>query len=210
MRRYDLVVFDFDGTLADSLGWFRRILPDVEATFGLRPLDPAQFDAHRSMPARALIAKMGVRWWQLPGIARYARRRMSAEAATIALFDGVPAMLSRLRDAGVRLAVVTTNSEANVLRILGDAAACIDHFGCGAAMFGKKRHTRAAMRATGVAPARTLCVGDELRDADAARAVGADFVPVGWGYTLPSAFEAAGHAAPLDTPARIFDRAVAP
>lgn len=97
--------------------------------------------------------------------------------------------------AGVRLAVVSTNSEANVVRILGGAAACIDYFGCGAPMFGKQRHTRRALRATGVTPARALCIGDELRDADAARAVGAGFVPVGCCYTLPSAFEAAGHAA---------------
>jgi len=208
MNRYDLVVFDFDGTLADSAEWFWRILPDVTTAFRLKPLDLAQRDALRELPARALMAKMGVRWWQLPGIARYARRRMHAEAGTIALFDGVAGMLARVRGADVRVAVVSTNSEANVVRILGDAALHIDYFGCGAPMFGKKRYTRRAMRAIGAAPARTLCIGDELRDADAARAVGANFVAVGWGYTLPSAFQAAGHAAPLASPAEVVERIV--
>ena len=125
MLRYDLVVFDFDGTLADSADWFWRILPDVAARCRLKPLDPARRDAHRALPARALMAQMGVRWWQLPGIARYARRRMQAEAATIALFDGVPAMLARTRDAGAQIAVVSTNSEANVVRITRRVWRCL-------------------------------------------------------------------------------------
>jgi phosphoglycolate phosphatase len=203
-RRYDLVVFDFDGTLADSTEWFWSALPGVIERFRLEPVDLAQRDTLRRMPARAVMRLLGVRWWQAPGIARHMRQRMNGETDGIALFDGVPAMLAQLREAGVQLAIVSSNSRSNVERILGsDAAACIAHFGCDAPVLGKKRHTRAVMRAASVAASRTLCVGDELRDADAARAAGAHFQAVGWGYTLPSAFVEAGHATPLDSPAQI-------
>jgi len=205
MPQHDLIIFDFDGTLADSFAWFWRVLPDVTAKFNLRPIDPARRDTYREMPARELMTLMGVRWWQAPGIARYARQRMDAEVDTIALFDGVPVMLTQLRTAGLRLAVVSSNSEANVRRILGPSASHFDHFGCGAPVLGKKARTLRALRSIGASPARTLCIGDELRDADVARDVGASFVPVAWGYTLPSAFRAAGLAEPFASPAQIAE-----
>jgi len=137
MPRYDLIIFDFDGTLADSFAWFWRILPDVTAKFRLRPIDAAQRDQFRELPARAIMAYMGVRWWQAPSMARYARRRMDEEIDTIALFEGVREMLATLRRAGVRLAVVSSNSEANERRVLGtETAVHIEHFGCGAPILG--------------------------------------------------------------------------
>jgi len=209
MPHYALVIFDFDGTLADSFAWFWRILPDVTAKFRLRSIDAAERDKFREMPARAIMAHMGVRWWQAPGIAQYARRRMDEEIDTIALFDGVREMLAALRGAGVGLAVVSSNSEANVRRVLGaGTSAHIEHFGCGAPVLGKKGRTRRALRVMGVPAQRTLCIGDELRDADVAKQVGAAFAPVGWGYTLPTAFRAAGFDAPFGSPADIFERVV--
>jgi phosphoglycolate phosphatase len=207
MRRYDLIIFDFDGTLADSFAWFWRILPEVTAKFRLRPIDAAQRDKFREMPARAIMAYMGVRWWQAPAIAQYARRRMDEEIDTIALFDGIREMLATLQRAGVRLAVVSSNSEANVRRVLGaETSAHIEHFGCGAPILGKKGRTRRALKGMGTAPQRTLCIGDELRDADVAKEVGAHFAAVGWGYTLPAAFRAAGLDEPFASPEQIVER----
>ncbi|WP_228135955.1 HAD hydrolase-like protein [Xanthomonas sp. NCPPB 1128] len=56
-------------------------------------------------------------------------------------------------------------------------------------MLGKRRKLRASLRACGVPPARALCVGDEIRDAEAARQAGIAFAGVAWGYTLPAALQ---------------------
>ncbi|UXI70169.1 HAD hydrolase-like protein [Tahibacter amnicola] len=193
LPRYDLVIFDFDGTLADSFDWFWTFLPTLTQRFRLTPLDWSTRDAYRHLSARALVARLGVRWWQGPGIARYARRCMTEQAGQIPLFEGVPDMLRHLRASGVTIAIVTSNSRTNVARILGpQLAALVDHYGCGAPILGKKRLTQRVMRQAGASPARTLCIGDELRDADVARVVGADFAPVSWGYTLPEAFVVSG------------------
>jgi hypothetical protein len=144
VNHYDHIIFDFDGTLADSFAWFWRVLPEVTAKFRLRAIDATQRDKFREMPAREIMAHMGVRWWQAPGIAQYARWRMDEDIDTIAVFDGVREMLATLRRAGVRLAVVSSNSEANVRRVLGaETSAHIEHFGCGAPILGKKGRTAA-------------------------------------------------------------------
>jgi phosphoglycolate phosphatase len=44
----------------------------------------------------------------------------------------------------------------------------------------------------GAEPADTICIGDEIRDIEAARAAGMDSGAVAWGYALPTALQAAG------------------
>src|SRR5690606_14650939 len=91
-----------------------------------------------------------------------------------------------LRRRGVRIAAVSSNSEANLRRILGPAnAALIDDFDCGAGLFGKARKFRKVIRRARVSPRETLCVGDETRHIEAAHAAGADAGAVTWGYATP-------------------------
>jgi phosphoglycolate phosphatase len=55
-------------------------------------------------------------------------------------------------------------------------------------LFGKPAHLRRVLKASGVSAAEALYIGDEVRDADAARAVGCGFGAVSWGYARIDAF----------------------
>ena len=80
---------------------------------------------------------------------------------------------------------------ANIRSTLGaDNAALIQHYACGAALFGKPRKLRQVLRHLRVPPEQAIYIGDELRDADAARAAGIDFAAVAWGYAAPEALRA--------------------
>jgi phosphoglycolate phosphatase len=207
MRRYDLIIFDFDGTLADSFAWFLDTINDVADEFGFRRFEPARLQEIRSLSARELMARSGIRWWRVPAVARRMRALMAAQIERIALFDGVAELLDALARAGVQLALVTSNSRDNVERVLGaELTARFRHIGCGAAVLGKRRKLRAALKACRVPAARALCVGDEIRDADAARQAGIAFAGVGWGYTLPAALQPHTPLPLLQRPADVWDR----
>ena len=108
----------------------------------------------------------------------------------VRLFDGVDAILKILKSEGVKIAIVTSNSRENVERVLSaEGIALIDHFGCGASVFGKKPKIRSVMKASNVSPKEVLCVGDEIRDAEVAKELGLDFAAVSWGYTNPKHLE---------------------
>ncbi|WP_198038311.1 HAD hydrolase-like protein [Skermanella stibiiresistens] len=187
---YRLVIFDFDGTLADSLPWFRGVFNEVAIRHGFRTLQPAEFEALRGLPSREVMRRIGVPVWKLPIIANDMKSLMARDIASIKLFDGVPEMLRGLKSAGVRLAVVSSNSEGNVRRVLGpDNAFRIDHFGCGVAIFGKAARFKAILRHAQVEPALALCVGDEIRDAEASKASGIPFAAVAWGYATPESLK---------------------
>ncbi|WP_349367611.1 HAD hydrolase-like protein [Salinarimonas sp.] len=189
---YRLAIFDFDGTLADTLPWFSTLLDDIAARFAIPAAAGLDVAAMRGLSAREIVAHLEVPAWKLPRIAAHVHRL--AEAAEIALFPGVPEMLAALDARGVRLAVVSSNGEVAVRRALGPAAARVETFACGAKLFGKARVFRTLVRRAGVPPPHVLCVGDEIRDGEAAHEAGLAFGAVSWGYNTPEALARVGPA----------------
>jgi phosphoglycolate phosphatase len=186
MPTYQLVIFDFDGTLADSGSWMIRALNDLAEQFGLRRVSDDEVQMLRGRSNTEIVRYLGVPAWKLPRIASEMRKRIAADIDQIKLFAGVDDMLRTLDQGSVRLAIVSSNSEANVRRVLGaQNSARIDMFDCSAAMFGKAGKLRSVMRRLAVAPQLTLYIGDETRDIEAARDVSVASGAVTWGYAKP-------------------------
>jgi phosphoglycolate phosphatase len=188
-----LVIFDFDGTLADTLGWFLRVINDVAERFKFKRIEPGEVEMLRGMGAADITAHLGVPRWKLPLIAHHMRKRKSRELGETKLFDGVDRLLTEFAEHGISIAVVSSNSEANVRAILGpELAARISFFECGASLFGKAAKFRKVLRRSGYSPREALCIGDEVRDLEAARLAGIPFGAVGWGFTRVEALRARG------------------
>ncbi|AWK85512.1 HAD hydrolase-like protein [Azospirillum thermophilum] len=186
-----LAIFDFDGTLADSFGWFIGVLNGVAERYRFNPVRAEEVEALRGYDARRLMRHLGVPLWKLPLIARHMRGLAARDAEHIPLFDGTGEMLRALRRRGVTVAVVTSNSAENVRRILGpETAALVDHYGCGASLFGKPAKFRSVLRASGIHPRDAIAIGDEIRDIEAARQVGVRCAAVTWGYASAEALAA--------------------
>jgi phosphoglycolate phosphatase len=191
--RYRLAIFDFDGTLADSFPWFLGVVNRLADEHRFRRLEEHEVEALRGQSARHLIAHLGVPAWKLPRVARGMRRHMAAEIGHIVPFPGVDRLLRGLADRGIRLAIVTSNSVENVRQVLGpDSAALIQHYACSASIFGKRPKLREVLRASEVPAAEAICIGDEVRDLEAAHAERIAFGAVSWGYTHPEGLQAHG------------------
>jgi len=181
--RYRLAIFDFDGTLADTLPWSIGAMNELAERYRFRRVREEEVEAMRGWEVRRIVEHLGVPMWRMPTIVRAMRERMAASVERIPLFPGVERMLEELEARGVVIAVVTSNSEANVRAVLGPrGAARVRHFGAGAPIFGKRPRMRKVLRDSGVPAARAIAVGDEIRDLEAARAEGIAFGAVTWGY----------------------------
>lgn len=189
---YSLAIFDLDGTLVDSFPWFLRTINDVADRFGFRRVVHEDIERLRHASTREILDSLDVPVWKLPVIARYARRLKGEAAAEISLFAGAEAMLRTLGENGVQLALVTSDSEVNAREKLGASATLFQHFDCAASVFGKPAKFRRVIRRAGVERGKVIAIGDEVRDIEAARAVGIACGAVCWGYAAPAALRALG------------------
>lgn len=188
---YKLVIFDFDGTLADSFPFFLRTVNILADKYNFQRVEDKDVDTLRGLDAREMMKASKLPAWKIPFIARSFIHLMAQSIDQIQLFDGVPQLLKQLSAHGVQLAIVSSNSKENVRKVLGpDIALLISHYECGTALFGKQGKFKKVMSKSGVTPAETLCVGDELRDLEAATSVRTAFGAVAWGYTRIDALQA--------------------
>jgi phosphoglycolate phosphatase len=197
--RFPLVIFDLDGTLADSFPWFLRNVNGVADRFGFRRIADEDIESLRRAASREILDRLEVPLWRLPMIARHMRRLKTQHVADIALFPGADAMLRALADGGLRLALVSSDSESNARRQLGEAAALFCYFDCGASIFGKAAKFRRILKRSAVGSSQAIAIGDEVRDIEAAHAAGIACGAVTWGYAAPEALRVFG-------PDLIFER----
>ncbi|RTL53958.1 MAG: HAD family hydrolase [Bradyrhizobiaceae bacterium] len=187
MVRYRLAIFDLDGTLSNSFPWFLRALDVVADKNRLKRVPPGDVENLRAKTLQEIFAALGVSRWRLPGITRDMRAMKSAALHEITLFPGADEMLRRLHAAGITLAMVSSDSEANVRHSLGEAAALMSFYDCGASLGGKAKKFRRVLRTLKVQPSDAIYIGDEIRDSEAAGVTGMDFGAVSWGYNTAEA-----------------------
>jgi phosphoglycolate phosphatase len=195
-----LIIFDFDGTLADTFPVFLHLFDEAAGKYGFQPIDRSRQHLLRGLDARQLMALHGIPLWKVPAIARFMRASMGHGADGIRLFAGMADVLRALKAQGVVLTIVSSNARGNVLRILGpEMAALFTQFECGASLFGKLSKIRKVLAATGIAPEHTMLIGDEIRDARVSAEAGIAFGAVAWGYNNVEALIA-------ENPRQVFHR----
>jgi phosphoglycolate phosphatase len=186
-RRFDLLVFDWDGTLADSTAIIVRALQNACRDLGCAvPDDVAAryviglglVDALRHV-APALDAE------HYPRLSSRYREHYLAREAEIPLFEGVRELLSDLRDSGHRLAIATGKSRPGLDRALAfhglvgafDVTRCADE-GMPKPHPDMLHHL---MRATGTPAAATVMIGDTTHDLQMAANAGVAAIAVAHG-----------------------------
>ena len=187
---FQLFIFDFDGTLADSGPWMFAALNRAAERYGLRQVAEAEIERLRGRDSRAIIRELGVPLWRLPQIAAYVRQ-LAKDGESPPLFPGIASVLRQLHAADRKLAVVSSNTEETIRRALGpDCAGLFHAYACNASMFGKASKFKRVLKMTGTPPDRAIAIGDETRDLEAARAARIANAAVAWGYATPALLKA--------------------
>ena len=185
------VLFDFDGTLADTAADLARALNRLRTARGLAELPLAELRPHASAGARGLIlAGLGIEseHAEFKELREAFLKHYEAEICIdTRLFAGVPELLSAIEARGLRWGIVTNKSTKLtrlIVRMLAlDArAACVV---CGDSTPHLKPNPASLLLAAqqlALPPADCIYLGDDLRDIQAARSAGMRPVAVAWGY----------------------------
>jgi phosphoglycolate phosphatase len=188
--KYKLIIFDFDGTLANTFPWFLTVMDEVSDKFELERINRDEIDMFRGLDAAQLIKYFKVPLWKIPVMGKYVMELMTHEIDKIPLFEGIDQVVRVLAEQGATLAVVSSNTYENVRTVLGPANADLfKYYECGVSIFGKPAKFRKILRKSGYQADETICIGDEIRDLQAAKKVKLPFGAVTWGYTRVDALE---------------------
>lgn len=205
-QRYELIVFDWDGTLMDSAAAIVRAIQAASADLGLPPPSDArarhviglglQDALHHAVPElpEADYPKM---------VERYRHHYLSSDHE-LTLFDGTQALIADLHARGHLLAVATGKSRKGLDRALGfsglgeyfHATRCADE------CFSKPHPAMLfeLMDELGVAADACLMIGDTTHDLLMAKNAGVDGVAVSFGAHPVEQLQAASPLACIDTP----------
>jgi phosphoglycolate phosphatase len=189
--RPKLVIFDFDGTIADTFDAGVVILNKLAAEFGFRALHPKDLERVREMRTRQLMKFLDIPARKMSRIARRGSEELHACIHSIQPLPGMPEALRELQALGFSLGIITSNTELNVQIFLrGHDLELFDFVRCSSKLLGKARMIRSVIRRQHVRAADILFVGDETRDIEAAKKAGIRIAAVTWGYNTRRSLEA--------------------
>lgn len=203
------LLFDFDGTLADSLSAIVEITNRLAPEFGYRPTRLEEVEALKGLTARQLIRYSGIPLLKIPALLRRVRAEMRSHGAAIPPCPGMPGIIQQLAAQQHTLGVITSNTSYTVNTFL-QAQGLKEHFVSvdgGGTLFRKGKLIAQCLERHRFIPAQTVYVGDEVRDIEAARFAGIRSIAVTWGFNSRDALAAARPDWLVDDP--IMLRAIA-
>lgn len=190
---FEAVLFDFDGTLADTFPRVERLLARLARE--LHFSDPGADEIRRMRGWRMprILSRLGIAWWKVPIVLWRARALLESDPVPVALFPGIPELLTDLDKAGIEWGILTSNGLEVVRRTLRENGAPEPgRLETGLGLSGKVKRLVRMARVLGTVPGCLLLVADETRDVDAARAAGVPMIGVAWGCNTEQALRDAG------------------
>ncbi|MEW6356559.1 MAG: HAD hydrolase-like protein [Planctomycetota bacterium] len=183
-----VLVFDFDGTLADTFEHFVSIGNRMAEEHGFRRAGAEEIEMLRDMSAWEAIRYFGVPLLKVPFLLAQAERELQRRIGDVQAAEGVRDVILRLRSCGQTMGILTSNSQRNVMAFLRrHDMEVFDFVKTLSRLWGKVRQLRHVMRHYRLASERLLYVCDEVRDIRAARKAGVRAAAVSWGFNSASA-----------------------
>lgn len=180
------IIFDFDGTIADSLGLTLAIGNQLAPRYGFSELTERDVKELRYLPVEEKIKKFGIKLYKIPRLVFEFNRIYHKYVGSLETIKGVDNLLRELKNEGFSLGVISSNSEENIQKFLRKNNLCLfDGIHSSKGLFGKPAAINKYMGKYGVKSDEVIYIGDELRDIKACRKAGVRIISVTWGFDPP-------------------------
>lgn len=178
------IIFDFDGTVADTFDTIVGISNRLALEFGYKQAAPEEIDQIKSLSSRDIILRSGVSIFKLPLILRRLKHELNNEIHRLIPLPGIREALGELKEKGYILGIITSNDRENVMLFLqkNQLQELFDFIYSGASIFGKSRVINRFLNQAQIKPKEVIYVGDETRDIEAAKKSNIKMIAVSWGF----------------------------
>ena len=179
------ILFDFDGTIADTISAGLEIINSHAEKYGYKRLDG---DVKTHFSALQLVKMAEVKLWKLPYLIYQLKKKLSEKSDELKVLPEAPELIKKLNDAGYELGILTSNSFKTVKAFLNkyQLDSYFTFLRTDVSIFGKKKALAKAKKAINK---KIVYIGDELRDIEACRKNNIPIVSIPWGLNSYQALE---------------------
>ena len=182
--KHRLLVFDFDGTIADTLGETWKIFNELAGDYGIRQVEEGEIEAMRHLSLKQILKTLNIPKRRVPSMIARGTGMLRANLDNLRVITGMGEVLHEMRKHAEGMGILTSNSTANVEVFLKNhgLGECFDFVSSTSKLTGKARYLRAIRKTFSLKNEEMLYVGDELRDMKAAQKAKVPHAAVTWGF----------------------------
>jgi len=196
MENIKFVIFDFDGTIADTMPFsFSRSLELLRK----EKIDFPEKEIIKKIKSNnyfELMKEFKLSWLKIPfmlQIVKQGQRDLYSQIDKIKIFPGMKNLLKDLRNNNYQIGILSSNMQGNVNKFIKiKRLNFFDIIYCESNILGKDQTFRKMMRKYNLKPEEIIYIGDEIRDVEACKKVGIKIIGVSWGLHTIEALQKNG------------------
>ena len=179
------ILFDFDGTIADTISAGLEIINAHADKYGYKRLDG---DIKTHFSALQLVKLAEVKLWKLPYLIYQLKKKLAEKSDELKVLPEAPELIKKLKDKGYDLGILTSNSYKTVKSFLKkyELESYFSFLRTDVSLFGKRKALAKSKKLLGK---KIVYIGDELRDIEACRKNNIPIVSIPWGLNSYEALE---------------------
>ncbi len=177
------IIFDFDGTLADSTAVFASAWNTLAQKYKFKGIELKEIDALKKLSISERSKLFDFPMYKLPMILPQFYKLYRQSLNDVHLFDGMKEVLLEIDKRGYKILIISSNSKDNILEFLKmNGIHCVADVLCSNRIFGKDKVMKKFLKEWNVLSSDVLYIGDEQRDIVACKKAGVPIAWVEWGY----------------------------
>lgn len=195
------VLFDFDGTIADTFVLVQSIFKKLSTEIGYKEPTDEEIELLRTKSPQEAMKAIGFSPLKLPLLIYRVKKEMHKHMLDVKPIKGIEKALVELKKHQYSLGIVTSNNQKNVYAFLEkNNMDLFDFIQTENNIFGKARVLSKVLNEHAIKKIDAIYVGDEIRDIQAAKKVAIKIISVTWGFNEKNALQTFHPDALLDTP----------
>ncbi|MBX8944071.1 HAD-IA family hydrolase [Lysinibacillus sp. K60] len=177
------IIFDFDGTLADSTAVFASAWNTLAQKYKFKGIELKEIDTLKKLSISERSKLFDFPMYKLPMILPQFYKLYRQSLNDVHLFEGMKEVLIEINKRGYKILIISSNSKENILEFLKmNGIHCVADVLCSNRIFGKDKVMKKFLKEANVDSSDVVYIGDEQRDIVACKKAGVPIIWVEWGY----------------------------
>ncbi len=201
-----LILFDFDGTIADTLGTVVNLYNKLAPENNMPTVSNSQVQILRNQSAKEIIKEFKISPIKIMLIGNSIRKEVKENIKDIPIFDGIDLLFNNLKKKNIKIGILTSNSKENVeLFLKNKKINSVDFIHGEKNIFGKAKVIEKVIKNEQISKNDVIYVGDEVRDIESAHKAKIKIISVSWGFNSKKRLKAANPDYLVDNPNEILN-----